>query len=160
MTWPPAAKWKQQRPPSLSPARLSVPHFTASLSPPPLALQRRYDGHETSPGQAQIVLNEAVITDRRFCKASFESRDLVEDIVKDVLPYWNGEDIFHSLVSYNLTGRFLPLADQLKYDGCVLPGRGCGAKVRSNYSYMQCRCAAHRCCFGHLLPQMGMCLFT
>lgn len=66
----------------------------------------RYTGHDTLHGQAQVVLTVALITDRRFCTATFESRDVMEDVVKDFKPYWNGEDIFHSLASYKLTGWF------------------------------------------------------
>lgn len=45
-----------------------------------------------------------MVTDHRFCQAYFERSEMMEDVAKEGVPYWNGEDIFMALVARKLTG--------------------------------------------------------
>ncbi len=58
-----------------------------------------------APAQVPICLTKAVLTDRRFCLEALRQAPLVEDLAHEGVPYWNGEDIWHSLTSYHLTGK-------------------------------------------------------
>lgn len=66
-----------------------------------------YSGLEYWSGSHRIVLTRCLLMDRRFCDAFFVYSPLVEDVVADSKPYWNGEDIFMSLVSYKVRASML-----------------------------------------------------
>lgn len=68
-----------------------------------------YIAHTSDPGPARIILTIMMLADRSVCDAFFDYAPLMEDIAKHGRPYWNGEDIFFSLLSYKLSGR-LPMA--------------------------------------------------
>lgn len=65
---------------------------------------------------AKIALTRAVLLDYRFCHAFFQLNFLMEDFAKQSHVYWNGEDIFISLVS-NLFLNNTPfiIGDDLSY---------------------------------------------
>uniref|UniRef100_A0A383W3N8 Glycosyl transferase 64 domain-containing protein n=1 Tax=Tetradesmus obliquus TaxID=3088 RepID=A0A383W3N8_TETOB len=63
----------------------------------------QYHPKEPLPGLHPIVLTIAMATPKAMCAAFFKYAPAVEDLVADAKPYWNGEDIFLSLVSYKLT---------------------------------------------------------
>ena len=58
-----------------------------------------------APSQVPICLTKAMLTDRRFCLEALRQAPLMEDVARAGDPYWNGEDIWHSLTAYHLTGK-------------------------------------------------------
>lgn len=86
--------------------RITAAHRQRRFIPPP----RRYDPHDVRTGPAPIALTIALITDRRTCAATVQQSGVMADIVADSKPLWNGEDIFHSLVAYQLSGAMPPFA--------------------------------------------------
>ena len=53
---------------------------------------------------APVCLTKSVLTDRRFCLEAIRHAHLIENIAKKGQPYWNGEDIWHSLTAIKTTG--------------------------------------------------------
>jgi len=78
---------------------------------------RRYDssladrhGYDTRNafGKVEVVLTKAMILEKKICEQFVEQMDIVQDLVVDSRPTWNGEDIFVNLVAnhyYNVHGR-------------------------------------------------------
>ena len=61
------------------------------------------------PERVPICTTQVLLTDRRYCLATIQQAPEMEDIGRRGIPYWNGEDILHSLVAQRLTG-VAPLA--------------------------------------------------
>jgi hypothetical protein len=87
-----------------------------------------YNFQQSPEGPASIVLTKMLATDHRFCTEHFRHTDLIEEFIKaNAQPYWNGEDIFHSLVSTKVTGN-KPIRHNLQYR--KLPSMGEGISNR------------------------------
>ena len=56
-----------------------------------------------APLHIPICLTKSVLTDRRFCLEAVRYSSLIEDLAIKGVPYWNGEDIWHSLVAIKIT---------------------------------------------------------
>ena len=56
-----------------------------------------------APSHIPICLTKSVLTDRRFCLEAVRYSSIIEDLAVKGVPYWNGEDIWHSLVSIKTT---------------------------------------------------------
>ena len=50
-------------------------------------------------GEAEVVLTKLMIMERDICPYFHRYSHLMDDIVADSVPFWNGEDIFMSLVA-------------------------------------------------------------
>jgi hypothetical protein len=74
-----------------------------------------YNYRQPPPGDVALVLTKVMVTDHRFCKAYFESSQMMEDVAKQGNPYWNGEDIFMALVSRKITGQLPKRYDLLLF---------------------------------------------
>ena len=70
-----------------------------------------------------IGLTKVLATDQRFCRAHFKYAPLVEAFVANhSKPYWNGEDIFHSIISTKVCARTPPLLPPHVFE-CVAVSR-------------------------------------
>ena len=58
-----------------------------------------------APSHPPICLTKSVLTDKRFCLITTRLAHIVEDLAVQAVPYWNGEDIWHSLVAIKATGK-------------------------------------------------------
>ncbi|KAI8468496.1 MAG: hypothetical protein J3K34DRAFT_426972 [Monoraphidium minutum] len=64
---------------------------------------------DVGPGRHPVALTVAALASRRLCHAFFEFSHLAEPFVRaHSAPYWNGEDIFLSLVGWKVAGE-MPL---------------------------------------------------
>lgn len=85
----------------------------------------RYRPEDTPPmQQTAICLTKSMLTDRRFCMAAIEKAPLMEDWARKGEPYWNGEDIWHSLTAIHRTGKMhvaLPI-ETVTYSTLPSPG--------------------------------------
>jgi len=61
-----------------------------------------YDYATTLAGPVEVVLTKLLILERQVCDEFFRHADLVEDVVRQSQPKWNGEDIFVNLVANHL----------------------------------------------------------
>lgn len=55
-------------------------------------------------GDVEVVLTKIMILERRICREFGRYRDIVNDLVKESTPKWNGEDIFVNLVANRVYG--------------------------------------------------------
>ncbi len=58
-----------------------------------------------APSHPPICLTKSVLTDRRFCLETVRLAPIIDDFAARGTPYWNGEDIWHSLVALKTTGK-------------------------------------------------------
>jgi hypothetical protein len=63
-------------------------------------------------GDVPIVVTKCMLMPRALCERFFEQKHLVEGVVTEGRPFWNGEDIFMSLVSVKTSGN-LPVAHRI-----------------------------------------------
>lgn len=93
-----------------------------------------YNTNPTGPGPVKICLTVILLTERRFCQAFFDYSHLVEDVVADTTPFWNGEDIFHSLVSTKLSGNLPWVAQGYNYLNYTKPSHaGISVRMKGNH---------------------------
>ena len=74
-----------------------------------------------APSQVPICLTKAMLTDRRFCLEALRQAPMMEDVARSGEPYWNGEDIWHSLTAYHLTGKQHVLLPRNETTYTILP---------------------------------------
>ena len=58
-----------------------------------------------APLRVPICLTKVLLTDRRFLLRAVQYAPLMEDLAMTAHPYWNGEDIWHSLTAFQATGK-------------------------------------------------------
>jgi len=76
-----------------------------------------YVMQEVAPGHHPIALTVGVLATRALCRAFFDESPKVEGFVRQhSAPYYNGEDIWLSLVGWKLSGT-MPLIIQPPPDG-------------------------------------------
>jgi len=71
------------------------------------ALSLFSDGYNTveRDGVCEVVLTKFMLMEQSICKAFGEHKGIVEDsVIRYSKPYWNGEDIFMSLVANHVYG--------------------------------------------------------
>lgn len=91
------------------------------------AQQPGYVMAEVPPGRAPIALTVGVLASRPLCAAFFDHAPLVEGFVRGhSTPYWNGEDIFMSLVGWREAGE-QPLIIRPPKNGCDARCLACAA---------------------------------
>jgi hypothetical protein len=66
--------------------------------------RRGYDTTNLPSGPAEVVLTKVLMLERQVCQAFFQYSHLVDDLVPQSKPLWNGEDIFVSLVANHVYG--------------------------------------------------------
>jgi len=94
---------------SLYKAKLQTPGALVSFFGRDFALtDPNYTPEEVEPGRHLIGLTKALVVDRRFCHAFFSASHMVAEVKNASSTIWNGEDIFMSLVSTQVTGE-LPI---------------------------------------------------
>ena len=74
-----------------------------------------------APALVPICLTKAMLTDRRFCLEALRQAPMMEDIALAGDPYWNGEDIWHALTAYHLTGKLHVLLPRDDATYTILP---------------------------------------
>ena len=65
-------------------------------------------------GEVPLVLTRCVLQHKVYAELFLENKSIVEDIINKGMPYWNGEDIFMSLLVTKHTSR-LPFAYKLPH---------------------------------------------
>lgn len=66
-----------------------------TITPPP----------QVPPGHHPIALTVGVLASRALCRAFFDFSPAVESFVRaHSSPYWNGEDLYLSLVGWKVSG--------------------------------------------------------
>eukprot|EP00238_Polyblepharides_amylifera_P010148 CAMPEP_0196594792 /NCGR_PEP_ID=MMETSP1081-20130531/79298_1 /TAXON_ID=36882 /ORGANISM="Pyramimonas amylifera, Strain CCMP720" /LENGTH=405 /DNA_ID=CAMNT_0041919147 /DNA_START=21 /DNA_END=1241 /DNA_ORIENTATION=+ len=95
-----------------------------------------YNFQQTPEGPAQVVLTKILLTSRHFCSKYFEFTEVMEDFAKEGTPYWNGEDIYMSLVSQKVSGN-LPIRHNLPYQRLQGQGSGISHNLKDHLAYRQ-----------------------
>lgn len=63
-----------------------------------------YHTHDQA-GHAEVILTKFLLIPKHVCRAFMKYKHIVNDVVAESSPMWNGEDIFASLVSNHLNAR-------------------------------------------------------
>jgi hypothetical protein len=134
-------------------AKLQTPGAIVSYFGRDFALENpHYTPEEVEPGRHLIGLTKALVVDRRFCHAFFSASHLVAEVKNASSTIWNGEDIFMSLVSTQVTGE-LPVILENNKSNVVELGEGFSEGISTKADHLPHRTKFLR----HAVQQLKYC---